>query len=275
MINAVLYSAISLFSGRPLYDILPEMRMMFDLMKTRGQEGALAIFCPHMQTVLNFVGDVSDPLVLTGEALNEELAIQRAIAEDNTTLLLCIYLFKSMLAVHLNNFEVAQKYLKLLLTLDQIGMSPYGKHEQIFLQAITAVALSKGSMRLRSAKRQLKKLKKQELQAPANIKHKRLLIEAEIEVRNGDLQMAREKYDQAIETAENEGFLHDCAYACERAGYTMRRTNKAPSDYFLRATKTYSRWGSFLKANATRELVDKGNSCSASCTAMEDGSIEV
>jgi tetratricopeptide (TPR) repeat protein len=180
-----------------------------------------------------------------------------------------------MLAVHLNNFETAQKYLKLLLSCDQAGMSPYGKHEHMFLQAMTAVALSKGPRRLRSAKRQLKKLKKHELQAPANIKHKRLLIEAEIEARNGDLQMAREKYDQAIETAANEGFLHDCAYACERAGYAMRRTNKSCSDYFLRATDTYSRWGSFLKADASRALVDKGNSCNASCTAMEDECIEV
>ena len=82
-----------------------------------------------------------------------------------------------------------------------------------------------------------------------NYLHKSLLIEAEIAKCKGDYEMATLLYDQAIQEAKAQNFIHHAAIAAELAGeyYLDKSRHHLASIYLKDALKSYSRWGADAK----------------------------
>jgi hypothetical protein len=75
------------------------------------------------------------------------------------------------------------------------------------------------------------------------------LLEAEIAAANGEDTVALSKYEESISTAGREGFLHEQAFACERAGYALLEWGRVAESraYLEQACTFYEQWGAHAK----------------------------
>lgn len=82
-----------------------------------------------------------------------------------------------------------------------------------------------------------------------NYLHKALLIEAEIAKCKGEFEMATLLYDQAIQEAKAQKFIHHAAIAAELAGeyYLSKNRHQLAGIYLKDALKSYSKWGADAK----------------------------
>ncbi|WP_208592044.1 ATP-binding sensor histidine kinase [Gracilibacillus suaedae] len=99
-----------------------------------------------------------------------------------------------------------------------------------------------GLSKLRS---NLKKLKKWAKHSPTNYLHKYLLIRAEYQKLIGGDSQAIDNYHQAIENAEENGFLQDVAIAnhCAANFYLAKQFPKTAKSYVTEAYNGYMNWG--------------------------------
>jgi predicted ATPase/signal transduction histidine kinase len=90
---------------------------------------------------------------------------------------------------------------------------------------------------------------------PENFRHKHLLVAAEAAALKGSHAEAAERYDQAIDAAQREGFLQDQALGSELAGRFYRaHGRRRVAEFYLRAAMDgFSRWGAMAKVNALEE----------------------
>ncbi|MGE8207506.1 AAA family ATPase [Heyndrickxia sp. NPDC080065] len=97
----------------------------------------------------------------------------------------------------------------------------------------------------------LKKLKKLAGHSPDNYKHKYLLVQAETaRIENKKVDIAY-LYDQAIELAEEKGYLQDLAIAneCASSYYRSKGAVKLAEYYMTKAIQSYVKWGAKTKVN--------------------------
>ena len=82
-----------------------------------------------------------------------------------------------------------------------------------------------------------------------NYLHKVLLIEAEIAKCKGEFESATWLYDQAIQEAKEQKFIHHAAIAAELAGeyYLSNNRHRLAGIYLKVALKLYSKWGADAK----------------------------
>ncbi|WP_175495358.1 ATP-binding sensor histidine kinase [Gracilibacillus orientalis] len=97
----------------------------------------------------------------------------------------------------------------------------------------------------RKLKNNLKKLKKWAKHSPTNYLHKYLLILAEQQKLTGHDNEAVSNYHQAIENAEENGFLQDFAIAnhCAATYYLSKQLSKTAKSYMTEAYNGYVNWG--------------------------------
>ncbi|MEE8057279.1 MAG: ATP-binding protein [Pseudomonadales bacterium] len=93
----------------------------------------------------------------------------------------------------------------------------------------------------RRMKSAYKKMKKWADHCPINFLHRQLLMEAEFARHAKDYHQAEQRYDQAIQTAQQNGFLRDEAVANELAAkyYLSQGRTRIASDYFTAAKAGY------------------------------------
>jgi tetratricopeptide (TPR) repeat protein len=113
-----------------------------------------------------------------------------------------------------------------------------------FLQAVASATLYEQRLLLN-------KLKDSARHCPDNFLHKVYLVEAELANSAGCYEAALTKYEMSIAQAKRQGFVHEQALACERAGYAMREQGKHDeARHFLTLAQTaYEQWGAHVKAD--------------------------
>jgi len=84
---------------------------------------------------------------------------------------------------------------------------------------------------------------------PATYLHKVFLLEAEFAAAKGNLDDAIPLYQCSASMADHEGFLHEKALACERAGLTVRHFGDSlrSTTFLSQALEAYSEWGACAK----------------------------
>ncbi|WP_443127565.1 AAA family ATPase [Gracilibacillus sp. D59] len=132
--------------------------------------------------------------------------------------------------------------------------------EYFFYHSLWLVRLiEEGELTEKSGKRKLKnnlkKLKKWAKHAPTNYLHKYLLIRAEQQKLIGDDNKAVSNYHQAIEYAEENGFLQDFAIAnhCAARFYLSKQLSKTAKSYVTEAYNGYMNWGAVHIAEQVRQ----------------------
>jgi tetratricopeptide (TPR) repeat protein len=191
-----------------------------------------------LQIILNLMGDCEDPRVLSGRAINAPQIKDMCIPAQQY-----YYSLQMQLAFLFGDYDLAGKYAS-ESRLYGIKVAPSNPIVQrhFFFQGL--VAFARGEMR--SAKKEINRLRKWEAKGCVNCHHLRLMLEAELAAkREGNIEAALH-YKQAIIAAENSGIPHDQALAHELAGHLYERSEPASykaAFHYDKAIQTYQQWG--------------------------------
>jgi predicted ATPase len=92
-----------------------------------------------------------------------------------------------------------------------------------------------------------------------NFEHKFLLLDAENNFCDGNLEQATILYEKAIKSAEEHRFVNGEALACELAGYFYLDLGEkiTAKKYFVKAHEAYESWGALGKAAILNEEIEK------------------
>jgi hypothetical protein len=205
------------------------------------------IFTHKEQFCLNLMGKSLDPMFCRGD---EEETAGAFEGNKRPRSLAKLLLLKHMLEVYFNEFEAARataarfRALKVDDTLELCLIT------LLFFEGLTAVALSQTKRNeIRRAQHICKRLRVYQNVSPENFSNKVCLLEAEIAAANGEDTVALSKYEESISTAGREGFLHEQAFACERAGYALLEWGRVAESraYLEQACTFYEQWGAHAK----------------------------
>jgi hypothetical protein len=249
------YSSMSYFAGVPLPRVLKEARRCLTLCVKYGQHSVQAAVEVTVQFALNLMGQSNDPLILTGDACDEE-EVLRESAVKNPVNYIYIYFVKLQLAVYMNDAYAAKIALENLRTLDETKTLPFMVALLNFFEGL-AHAMSSTREDILFARKFLTKLKVFAKHAPCNYLSKVNMIEAELAARAGKFDEAMAKFALAIQQARQEGLVNDHALACERAAYVAqsRRRPLEAEEYLTIARTIYLEWGALAKATQLTEAI--------------------
>ena len=226
MYAATAACGVRFYSGEPLPLVAKATRDMIQQCEEyRQHAGVLAL--PLLQCCLNLMGRAAgDPLVLTGEAMNEEKMLRRARAEHNTGLLSFLLTMKYIVAIYLKEHEAAEsvnKHLRRIINKKHPPFLPVTWTFHHFFEGIAAVASARKNQpllsrthQMRVARRRLQQIAEAGSQCPENMMNKVHLLDADLQACRGNFDQAESKYRQSIVFAEHEGFLPEQALACEQ-----------------------------------------------------------
>ncbi|MBS1145662.1 MAG: putative ATPase [Proteobacteria bacterium] len=243
-------------TGRGLDELLPEMeRAHGDLL--RFQVGSSLYWHDICwQTALNFAGNVADPQHLGGPAYDETASLPQHLKVNDASTLFLLYCAKLMLSCFFNQRTEALDNAAKARIYQQGGV---GMHAHVLFHFHESLALladldgADGSLRrrrLRAVAANQKNLKKWADSAPANYGQHWLLIEAERMRVSGRTEQALRYFDQAIDRAHENGFVHEEALAHELAARCQLQAGRErlAAYYLKQALQLYERWGAAAKA---------------------------
>lgn len=205
----------------------------------------------HWQRILNLLGKSEDPILLKGEAYNEEKIL--SIQNDNASIF-HLY-FNEFLLSYL--FQEEQKAFEYTIKLEEYASIAAGGLLGTFKTYDSLARLAVYPRFSEDDRQQIletvatnqTKMENWAHHAPMNYQHKYYLVEAErarVLDKNGD---AREYYDRAIALAKENEYLNEEALANELAGryYLSRNQNSLAQLYLKEAHYAYQRWGAVAK----------------------------
>ncbi len=247
-----MYCRMRFYAGDPILQVLNEAKKYRCLASKYCQHFCLSHFDTLIQFCLNLMGEAEDPLVLTGDGINEVEAL-RLWEETSMISYFGVLVAKHFMAVYMNDLTLAG-HLAATMRLKRVEkkLLPFVMHNHMFLQGVASATLSRTSCEHKEqANRLLKELRESAQHCPENYLHKVYLIEAEIANSSGCHDDALAKYDRSIELAERQGFLQEHALACEKAGCAMRDQGDtgAAKEYFQQARSLYRQWGAQVKVD--------------------------
>ena len=136
------------------------------------------------------------------------------------------------------------------------GLGLLSTVERAFFQGLSHAALARASEgALRDANRSALARSIEQLRVwaelcPSNHAHRLALLRAEEAALEGEVSLAMERYEDAIDTATAQGFGHHVALANERCGefHLAGRRPRVGRTFLLAAVRAYERWGASAKA---------------------------
>lgn len=262
VVNAFLcsvgYTFFYYHSGLPLEPLEKDTRAYCQLMEEYQQNLALLDVIPLFQGILNLLGRSEDPLILTGEAMNQDEFLQNAEEKGIPTAIQKVFLVRMQLAYYFGDIDLA---LEMLESCDKL-MATVKAHMvfEVYTFFCGLIYLGQAQKKrkqyyMKKAQGMTKRLKTWVKDGAVNCVHKLWLLEAEYSVLKGGKRGQNEKirrlYDTAISTASRSGFIHDAALANERAGaWSLSQDDEFwASSYLSRAHELYLEWGASAKVD--------------------------
>ncbi len=221
------------------------------LVKQLKQHFHIAYLSPWQQMVQNLRGESEQNSLLKGEFFDEESQLPEFVAANQLTLAFVAFQAKTYLAYLFQNYEQAytfaceaEKYRD-----GATGTMMIPVHN--FLYSLTMIAhfpnanLEQKQSFLQQIDQNQRELKLWAYHAPSNYEHKYKLILAETMRLSGQSAKAMDYYDEAIEGAKSNRYLHEEALANELAGefYLDLGKVKIAKAYLNDAYYGYQMWG--------------------------------
>lgn len=249
--SAFSYTAVYYECGLDLRPLELDLMRSIDLLTEYGQVSFLNILKPRAQMVHNLMGRSKDPLVMTGQIMDQQKCLQSWKMISHKRALNQLALCRMYLAYFFHDFELAGELSASQIPPSEVGPMPWLVSRFLF-QGLIAFALARKSQRRRHVRAGMKYLRQIEAYFKAgnvNCHHMMLLLRAER--RSLGHAEPKEDYDRAISAAGRVGVMHHQALANELAGsYFLRRKDSYSAEvYISRAIDLYRQWGALAKAN--------------------------
>ncbi len=243
-------------TGRTLGLLLPEMELAHRDLQRFQIGSSLYWHSIWWQTARNFVETSGQPHVLAGPAYDEATSLPQHLKVNDGSTLFLLYCAKLMLSCIFHDQENA------LINAERAGTyvkGGVGMHAFVLFHFYESLALlgnvaGKGVFArwrmLRKVAANQKKLATWAAHAPMNYRHHWLLVEAERLRVGGRSDQALRFYDQAIDLARENGFIHEEALAHELAArcFVQRDQNRLATFYLKQSLQLYERWGASAKS---------------------------
>jgi len=217
----------------------------------------LQYISPVWQATLNLMGHSENPEQLTGEVMSQEKMINICLENKRERSLIEIYHICSWLAYLFGNYELASRMIENRKQFD-LYLGPCFLLSNIWffdgMVALAACHTLKTDKWMGVAQKSLVQMEKCASVCPLNYKHRFLLLQAELAFLLEENENAEVSYNDAIKTADENGFVQDQALAYERAGYFYMKQGKTSiaSQNFGLSHNAYLDWGAQSKANQLR-----------------------
>lgn len=260
-----LYCGHSFYVGRQLSELEIEMRQASKEIKILQQEAVLNMNRVFHQVVLNLLGESNDPCCIEGEIYSEEKMFPLYQSTNNKNAFCITYLNKMRLCYLFYRFEDAYKYaLKTEESLDAvIGLLLVPWFH--FYDSLAHIAVYKNESWKNQKKilarvaASLKKMKKWAQIVPVNHEHTYLLVKAERARILGKETLAKDLYNQAIESANKHDYIHEEALAWELAArfYNDKEHFSLAATYLRQALVCYEKWGAKAKISQLKKTYSR------------------
>jgi predicted ATPase len=251
MIAAHVLSMNAFMAGVSLPDLEARLRNYIILGQGPWMDGAMA----QLQLVRKLMGK---SLSVEGVEADQAKSDSASAAKDASSSLMQVAVWGLVCAYHFGDYDTASELAKQSQEGDNAVSSSFMVCIQLFYDALTALALGRGSKKrnvhLGTARKALVCLKAVADQSPKNTMHKVYLLEAEFAALNGSLDRALKLYNLSIVVADEEGFKHESAIACELAHATLKEIGQADKalPFLERAVELYTEWGAQAKVKHLR-----------------------
>ena len=264
--------------GKTLADVEAEIRRNTkDAKQSKHVTAAPSLIC--LQSIINLRGrgNVADPSVLTGEAMDQEKLLNQFKAKSLSEFLRKFYFHRMWLAYLFRRFgvaaEMAQQYQELALS-NPVNQTYDVLPATLYLGLIACEMLRQqpsGEEDEERAKWQtmatscLEKFKNWDAFASAvgtswNISHKYHLLRAELAAVGGDTEEAAAAYVCAIQKAKEHCYINEEALARERSGFfhlNIQGDSQKGRDDLMVAAELYRKWGADAKVTDVAQLLNE------------------
>ena len=257
--------------GLNLKPLEVDMRKTCEMLTDFGSHTWLILTKPFLQFLQNLMGLSPDPLVLTGDVMNQDEATKQAIRSKNPRCIHMIHLHRMMLCYIFNDYDAALGSSKGLIYAE---WALFFFCTRLAFEGLTHFAVASQRMHqlrnLRKGRSILRRLKSFMSEGCPNVYHFITLLTAEnlalTKKRCSDFSQVRNAYDHAIKTSGRLGILHIQAIANERAGLycLLRDQTDWASTYLTRARCLYEEWGASAKVEQLQST--------HGCLVLTDGS---
>jgi predicted ATPase len=250
----VVYSNVYYHCGLCLGPLVRELSTLIETMADYGQRHALSLVECHVQYIQNLMGKSDDPLVLTGEIMNQDKSFKFYTETRQVRALQSFYIYRMCLGYYFGDLALAKEMSSKLFAPTKEGPTPVLAPRFLF-QGLIAFALALSTKQRLFYERQgrlfLKRLQEMVRKGCINVHHMMLLLQAEEMALHGELDTVQEAFDEAIRAAGRLGLIHNQALGNERAGvFFLRKGDTAwASTYLSRAWMLYEEWGAKAKSN--------------------------
>ncbi len=252
-VNANIYCIHAFFLGKPLPNTEVETRAYSENFHGFHQETNHKYNEIYRQCMLNLLGRSEDPLLLTGEAINEEEMFRLNKENNDRTGTFFIYFHKMLLYYLFGKYEKAwemaleaRALLDAVLAKAEVAYFHFyeGLTAGALLNADSPISKSELSKRLRKNIRQFKSWAKA---APMNFKHKSALLQGLYFKHKNQRENAKDAFETAIQGAVENRYLNDEAmtYQCVADYYASIGNTQLQDFYLNKAFQTYQDWGAF------------------------------
>lgn len=264
-INTNIYCIHAFLSGKPLERLEVETKAYSESFKAFKQETNYNYNEVYHQAMLNFMGRSSSPLILKGEAYDEEKMMKQNTERNDKTGTFFIHFNKMILCYYFEDYKNALYHATESRKLLEAVLAKFEIPNHHLYEALTMLALypkassSDQRMYMRTIKANMKKMSKWAKDAEVNYLHKYNLLDAELHKAQGKYNKARLIYDKVISGAANSNYIHEVALTYELAGklYLTLSADDLAEFYFKAAYNNYREWGANAKLNQLEQTYPK------------------
>lgn len=244
---------ISLASGRHLFELGEEAQAICrDNTVYNKDQSTLGICSCFWQGALNLLARCDHPLVLNGDAMNQDTMMTKFSQTNDLVGLRMLWYVRLQLSCYFRSWDVALEMAENLGTEESFPVGSFNVPVVKFFQALAYIEGSRNSGTGRKHKGALNKnirdLKKIAHNGEVWCKPLVLLLEAEVASLQSNKKGLKKAYDDAVASAGVVDLLNIRALANECAGIVFLNNDDYLSDQYLsEALECYYQWGAIGK----------------------------
>ncbi len=252
-VNTNLYCIHSYLSGKRLERLQTEAKAYSQSYSQFKQETNHNYNEVYRQGMLNLMGKSENPLIITGEAYNEEKMMLQNNERNDRTGQFHLHFNKLIISYLLGDYNSATYHASETRKLLEAVLAKFEIPNHHFYEALTMLALypkANNQRKLMSrANKNIRQMKKWAKDAPQNFQHKHDLILGSKMLVLGKTEEGISLLNQAIKGANQNDFIHEEAIANEILGkfYANTHSNAQAEKYLKAAYNAFREWGAKVK----------------------------
>ena len=252
-----LYCTYSWCHGKNLHELEIDMARDADTIRQLKQETALNYNRIWRQAIHNLMEDPKDPCHLSGKFYDEDQMRSIHLSANDQSALFDIAMHKLILCFMFERYSEAIEHAQLAQDNMKGIAGLFYVPVLYFYEALTQLALCKSidtnerRVYIKKVSKTIRKMKHWAKLCPENHTHRLFIVLAERYALTNQMEKAIDYYDQSIQWAHNQGFIHEEALANELAAkfWLEKRKPEVAKLYMDKSHYLYGIWGASRKVS--------------------------